>query len=79
MTTDVTTTTDESIDVQKARAALATTLTGIEDRINLPKRAVTAARRLRQTRPVVFSLAMVSALAAVGASGWAAFRLLRRR
>lgn len=68
----------EPTPVQKARADLVATLSEIEDRLNIPKRALRKARELRRDRPLLFAGLAGAAAAATGLLGWLVIAVRRR-
>lgn len=72
-------TTDQSIDVRRARADLASTLNAIEDKLNVPRRVKRAVWVFREDHPLAFWTASVTAVAALGATVFFGVSALRRR
>jgi hypothetical protein len=72
-------TTDQAIDVRRARADLASTLNAIEDKLNVPRRVKRAVVVFRQDHPLAFGAAGLAAVAGVGAAVFFGISALRRR
>ena len=78
--------TDEPVsDIERARAEFAATLSEIEAKLNLPKRARASVKRsrdrfekLKEENPIALTGIIAGAVVAVGGGAWLAIRMLKK-
>jgi hypothetical protein len=72
-------TAEPSIEVRRARAELASALTAIEDKLNVPKRTKRAVRSFRDEHPAGFVAATATVVVAIGGAVFLGIRAFRNR